>query len=281
MNTTTLLPRYFFAITCFIVFISASSLTVYAQESFTPEGRRILQNKTFDNSEEMRNRILEAYEGLRVTDIIDGLDLIGLQDIQSIDKRVRPLWRDVDNLSHTFVGFAYTIRFVPTDVRVGAGSFENIEEAKKWKREQYGRTPSWMNDVAAGDVLVIDANDIEHSGFIGSNNSLTWALAGLKGVVTNGYPRDTDEIIKEKPLPIYCKDGYSARGIRPGRLIAESYNFPVNCGGVLVYLGDVIVGVGDGVVVVPRAYALKVPDLDRGVYDDDQAKGDSKKEKLR
>ena len=225
----------------------------------TPVGARLLENKSFDDSEQARQEILELYKDLRVTDVCDGMDLIGLQDIGLMNRRIRPLWRDVDDFSHRFIGFAVTVRHVPTDVRVGEDSFDSIAAAKKWKSQQYGRAPdAWMKVVRPGDVAVIDAGGIEETGFIGSNNSLGWAEKGVVGVVTNAGARDTDEIIKTKRIAVYCRDGYSTRGIRPGRLIAESYNSPINCGGVLVFPGDVIVADGDGVIVVPREHALEV-----------------------
>jgi regulator of RNase E activity RraA len=50
----------------------------------------------------------------------------------------------------------------------------------------------------------------------------------------------------------------------------ESYNYPINCGGVLVFPGDLIVADGDGVIVVPRQHALQVGKLARGVMVGDQ-----------
>jgi regulator of RNase E activity RraA len=137
-----------------------------------------------------------------------------------------------------------------------------LEGFKKFKSQQYGRAPdAWVSVARPGDVAVIDAGGIDECGFIGSNNSLGWAEKGVVGVVTNGGARDTDEIVKVKKIAVYCQDGYSTRGVRPGRLIAESYNFPISCGGVLVYPGDLIVADGDGVIVVPREHALTVGKL--------------------
>jgi regulator of RNase E activity RraA len=237
----------------------------------TPEGVRLLQNKSFDDSERARKEILELYKDLRVTDVLDGMDLIGLQDIGLMKKDIRPMWRDTEKFSHRIVGFAITVRHVPTDVRVGQNSFPDLEGFKKFKSQQYGRAPDvWLKVAKPGDVAVIDAGGIAECGFIGSNNSLGWAEKGVVGVVTNGGARDTDEIVKVRKIAVYCQDGYSTRGVRPGRLIAESFNFPISCGGVLVYPGDVIVADGDGVIVVPREHALTVGKLAREINVDDE-----------
>ena len=237
-----------------------------AKELTTPKGVRLLKNKSFDDSEQARREILELYKDLRLTDVLDGMDLVGLQDIGLMNKNIRSLWRDVEKFSHRMVGFAITVRHVPTDVRVGQNSFPNLDGFKKFKSKQYGRAPdAWLAVAKPGDVAVIDAGGIPECGFIGSNNSLGWAEKGVVGVVTNGGARDTDEIVKVKKIAVYCKDGYSTRGVRPGRLIAESYNFPVNCAGVLVYPGDLIVADGDGVLVVPRQRALEVGKIAREI----------------
>ena len=262
----------------FLLMVLLTTVNVAAQTLYTPEGVKMLENKSFDNSHEARQEILEIYKDLRVTDVLDGMDLIGLQDIGLMHKNIRPLWRDVDDFSHRVLGFAVTVRYVPTDVRVGQSSFDNTDDAKKWKGEQYGRASDrgWVKSGTPGDVVVMDVNGVEETGNIGSNNSLGWAEAGFVGVITNGGARDTDEIIKTKGIPVYCRDAYSTRGIRPGRLIIESYNFPMNCGGVLVYPGDLVVADGDGVIVVPREHALQVGELAREVMEGDQ-KGRAKR----
>jgi hypothetical protein len=124
----------------------------------TPQGVHILQNKSFDDSDEARREILDLYQDLRLTDVLDGMDLIGLQDIGLMDNRIRPLWRDADKFTHRFVGFAITVRHVPTDVRVGQNSFPTLEGFQKFKSEQYGRAPdAWTKAARPGDVVVIDA----------------------------------------------------------------------------------------------------------------------------
>lgn len=267
-HLTRIKPGYtlLFAITILLAVLAAAAQKPNPPKLTTPEGVRLLANKSFDDSEQARKEILDLYKDLRLTDVLDGMDLIGLQDIGLMKKDIRPLWRDTEKFSHRIVGFAITVRHVPTDVRVGQNSFPDLEGFKKFKSEQYGRAPdAWLKVAKPGDVAVIDAGGIPECGFIGSNNSLGWAEKGVVGVVTNGGARDTDEIVKVKRIAVYCQDGYSTRGVRPGRLIAESYNFPISCGGVLVYPGDLIVADGDGVIVVPREHALAVGKLAREI----------------
>lgn len=219
----------------------------------------------------MRQKILKAYEDLRVPDVVDALDLIGLQDVTLFDREIRPLWRDPEEFSHRIVGFALTARYVPTDVRVGEDSFDSVEEKQEWIGEQYGRAgEDYMEVMKPGDVLVVDQNGAPEGGHIGSMNSLSWAAEGMTGVITNGGTRDTDEIVKTEAIPVYTK--HIARGIRPGRIIMDAYNVPINCGGVLVYPGDVIVADGDGVVEVPREHALRVAELAREIMTGDQGR---------
>ncbi|MCK5465718.1 MAG: hypothetical protein KAI95_21965, partial [Bacteroidales bacterium] len=65
----------------FQLMLLLATVNVAAQEPYTPEGVKMLENKSFDNSDEARQEILDIYKDLRVTDVLDGMDLIGLQDI--------------------------------------------------------------------------------------------------------------------------------------------------------------------------------------------------------
>lgn len=258
-----------------VVLAIGSTLAASAAEEakiHTPEAVRLLENKSFDNSDKARKEILDLYKDLRVTDVCDGMDLIGLQDIGLMHNDIRPLWRDENKFTHRFVGFAVTVRYVPSDRRVGENSFPDLDGYKKFKSQQYGRASdkAWMDTVKQGDCVVMDCGGVFEGGNIGSNNSLGWLRRGIVGVVSNGGARDTDEIVKVKKPPVYCRNGHSTRGVRPGRMLVESVNSPINCAGVLVYPGDVIVADGDGVIVVPREHALEVGRLAREINTGDE-----------
>jgi len=214
-----------------------------------------------------REEILKLYEGLRVTDVSDGMDAVGLQDVGLMDNDIRPLWRDIDGFRHRIWGIAHTVRFVPTNKR--APVFATVEEHLQWKAQWYSDLSKGPigKEIRAGDIIVIDAAGIDDCGPVGSSNTLGWLAAGARGAVTNGGARDTDELIKEQ-VPVYSR-GVS-RGIRPGRLEVESTNKPITCGSVFVRPGDVVVADGDGVIVVPFEKAVAVAKAAIAIQENDK-----------
>jgi 4-hydroxy-4-methyl-2-oxoglutarate aldolase len=201
-------------------------------------------------SAEENQRVLEDYKYLRVADVSDGMDVVGLQNIGLVDPEIHALWKDTEKFTHRIVGIAVTARYVPTNRR-----------EPKMDQKTIGRwystitSEAFMKVLTPGSILVIDAMDDGESRSIGSSNILSWKKLGMVGLVTGGGLADTDEIIYHK-VPTYFRR--LARGIRPGRNELESVNRPVTIGGVLVRPGDVVVADGDGVVVVPRERAEEV-----------------------
>ena len=218
-------------------------------------------------SEAADKAVLELFKGLRVADVVDGMDAVGLVDTGTMDAEIHPLWRDTANFTHRFVGIAVTARYVPTQ-QPTAGVL-STEAYDAWAGDWYEkRSPeSFIPLIRKGTALIIDEAPLADVGSIGSYNILDWASRGAVGVVTNGTARDTDEVITEK-VPLYLRK--IGRGIRPGRNELESVNRPVVCGGVLVVPGDVVVADGDGVVVVPRAKAEAVAAYARKIMDGDK-----------
>jgi len=201
-------------------------------------------------SAEDNKRVLDEYRYLRVADVSDGMDVVGLQNIGLVNPEIHALWKDTENFSHRMAGIAVTARYVPTNKREPRMDNKTISQ---W----YSTITSeaFMKVLTPGSVLVIDAMEDGESRSIGSSNIMSWKKLGMVGLVTSGGLADTDEIIAEK-VPAYFRR--LARGIRPGRNELESVNRPVTIGGVLVRPGDVVVADGDGVVVVPRERALEV-----------------------
>jgi len=197
------------------------------------------------NAEE-RQALLARCKGIRVTDWHDAMDTIGLFDRGLMGPEIRPLWRDIDEFRHQVVGFAFTLRYVPSTRTIVA---RDVKDFQKQEGEWYGREAKWRAALQKGDVIVIDGTDTKDTGYVGSMNSMSWLSQGAVGIVTNNGVRDTDELIKQK-VPVYC-NGFS-RGIIPGRVELDSYQQPVQCGGVYVQPGDLVAADGDGVIVIPK-----------------------------
>jgi 4-hydroxy-4-methyl-2-oxoglutarate aldolase len=102
-----------------------------------------------------------------------------------------------------------------------------------------------------GDVLVVNAYGDMASGLWGELTTSMAIRKGLGGFIIDGAVRDGTELA-ESGFPVFprgvCPRGGEKDG--PGQV-----NMPISCGGVAVNPGDMVVGDGDGVVVVPRHMA--------------------------
>jgi 4-hydroxy-4-methyl-2-oxoglutarate aldolase len=229
-------------------------------------GKNLLATQVYFEVEDQR--LLALFKGLRVSDVADGMDAVGLQNIGLMDPEIHSLWRDTEHFTHRFVGIAVTARYVPTQ-DAPAGKM-TVEAYDTWAGDWYEKrsTEAYMDLIRKGTALVIEDAPNADVGSIGSYNILEWQGKGCVGVVTSATARDTDEIITQR-VPLYLKK--VGRGIRPGRNELESVNRPIVCGGVLVMPGDVVVADGDGVVVLPRAKAEAVAKYARKIMDGDKA----------
>lgn len=213
--------------------------------------------------------ILKLFEGLRVADVSDGMDMVGLRDAGLMDQQIQALWKDTEKMSHLLCGIAVTARYIPTN-RIIKNPMPK-EEFQKWEGEWYSKysTEPFVEFIKPGSVIVLDVQGDGDTGSVGSFNSLFWVSKGAKGIISNGGIRDTDEVIKQR-IPVYMDHMHRGRGIRPGRNEIESVNKPVTIGGVLIRSGDVIVADGDGVVVVPREQAKPVAQFAREILNNDK-----------
>jgi regulator of RNase E activity RraA len=99
-----------------------------------------------------------------------------------------------------------------------------------------------------GDVVVIDSHGSVNTAFWGENMTMSAMNRGVAGVLIDGACRDVEEIRKLR-FPVMCK------GIVPNVGSISGYghvNVAIQCAGVAVSPGDLIVVDGNGVVVVPR-----------------------------
>jgi len=229
-------------------------------------GRNFIETPIYSEQEDQE--ILGLFEGLRVSDVSDGLDQVGLANVMLMSPEIHAAWKDTTHYRHRFIGIAVTARYVPTN-RPAATARETAA-FDKWVGQTYSQvTPEPFTPlIRKGTALVVDDAPDSDVGTIGSNNIMGWKLRGCVGVVTNAGGRDTDEVATEQ-VPLYLR--HVARGIRPGRNEIESVNRPIECGSVLVRPGDVIVADGDGIAVVPREKAREVAEYARHILEGDKA----------
>lgn len=229
------------------------------------KGINFIETMTYSAEEDVM--ILELYKDLRVADVSDGLDMVGLPGTGLVIPEIQACWVDLKDFKHVFRGIAVTVRFVPTQRPALPAPGEDFA---KWEGNFYSTYSheAFTQLIKPGTAVVIDDVEDRDIGSIGSNNILFWYKLGATGIVTDAGARDTDEIGLEG-VPLYLRK--KGRGIRPGRNEIESVNRPVTIGGVLVCPGDVIVGDGDGVVVVPRAVAEQVAKYANAILKNDKA----------
>jgi 4-hydroxy-4-methyl-2-oxoglutarate aldolase len=238
------------------------------------QGVNFIRTSWYSEAEDLK--LLELFQGLRVADVSDGMDMAGLPDQGLVDPAIHPSWENHQTMSHVVRGIALTARYVPTqksnrpdpgeDFSAWEGNFYN-----SYSSEAFGPL------IHKGVIIVIDDVEEKDIGSIGSNNILVWKDKGAVGVVTDASSRDTDEVALEE-VPLYLRE--KGRGIRPGRNELESVNRPLSIGGVLVCPGDVVVADGDGVIVVPRSVAGEVAGYAQEVLAKDKAGRKNLYEKL-
>src|SRR5215470_11868309 len=77
-----------------------------APKSQRDSGKSFIPVKAY--SKEDDDKVLKLYQGLRVADVSDGMDIVGLQDIGLMDPEIKALWRDTQSFEHRVCGIAVT-----------------------------------------------------------------------------------------------------------------------------------------------------------------------------
>ncbi len=101
---------------------------------------------------------------------------------------------------------------------------------------------------SAGDVLVVEVGDGYEYGYWGEILTVAAQARSLAGLVIDGGVRDGDRII-ERGFPAFARRRcVRGTGKAPS---SGTVNRPIRIGDVTIEPGDLVVGDGDGVVVVP------------------------------
>jgi regulator of RNase E activity RraA/2-keto-4-pentenoate hydratase/2-oxohepta-3-ene-1,7-dioic acid hydratase in catechol pathway len=152
--------------------------------------------------------------------------------------------------SQKMAGFARTLRYVPfrEDLFARYGGTVGAAGLNAQKRA--------VEQVRPGEILVIEARGDLTAGTVGDLLALRAQVLGAKGIVTDGAIRDSETLRNQLAIPVYYAAAHPA--VLGRRHVPWEVNVAVACAGVTVVPGDIIVGDGDGVIVVPAHLAMEV-----------------------
>ncbi|MGO4711406.1 ribonuclease activity regulator RraA [Bradyrhizobium sp. 2TAF24] len=141
------------------------------------------------------------------------------------------------------VGPAFTLRYIPAR--------EDIDVIEVFRDPEHPQRRA-IETVPPGHVLVMDCRQDRTAASAGGILATRAMVRGCAGIVSDGGLRDADEIA-ELAMPTFCAVRSAPTNLT--RHHAVDINVPIGCGTAPVFPGDVMVGDGDGVIVLPRHLA--------------------------
>jgi RraA family protein len=116
-------------------------------------------------------------------------------------------------------------------------------------------------DVARpGDIVVIDSGRSTANAVLGDIIATKARHRQIAGFVVDGLIRDLPAV-RLLDFPVFARGTTSIGPLHRG---PGEINFPICCGGVVVYPGDIIVADAAGIVVVPKDIAVELLDRLQG-----------------
>lgn len=177
--------------------------------------------------------LLNAYRHVEVASVSDAMEKI-LGRKMYMSHRMRPIF------GARFAGFALTVQLkkeANNDPHALDGMLAAIDQGD------------------ANSVYVMAVEDGADIAGMGGLMGTAMSTRGFSGAVIDGGVRDVAYLTKIG-FPVF------ASGIVPSTSVSHyrfaGANIPVNCDGVAVTAGDIVVADADGVAVVPRAQAAQV-----------------------
>lgn len=172
--------------------------------------------------------LLENIEtGFYTAVLADALDELGQHD-RAMREYLRPLAPEMK-----FAGYARTIL---------------CQDTFYTPSDPYSLEIEAIDSLLPGEVAVVSTGESKRNAPWGELLSTASRARGARGAVIDGLVRDV-RAIQNLGFPVFTA------GIKPvdskGRGIVVDYNVPVQCGGIVVTPGDLIVGDFDGIVAIP------------------------------
>ncbi|MDE0182228.1 MAG: hypothetical protein OXL39_12845 [Caldilineaceae bacterium] len=143
------------------------------------------------------------------------------------------------------VGYAFTLRYIPAREDLADEVYDNSRNVQRLAVEAVGPE----------DVLVIDARGDVGAASFGHILGTRILQRGAAGLVTDGALRDTPGF-RRLDLPTYIRAAHATTSFVAHHPV--DMQVPIGCGGAAVTPGDVVVGDGEGVVVIPAKMAEEI-----------------------
>ena len=178
--------------------------------------------------------LVERLRKLHVAVVADCCDAVGHRNTVLLP-HIRPLWNGC-----TTAGYAATVHIAPVDA-------PPEDPADNYKNELAA-----VDALQPGDVMVVSSCKMSYWGELLSTAA---TRRGAAGIVADAYTRDADAI-EELGFPTFVA-GIQAQDSL-GRVDVDAYGEPIECAGVRVEPGDLVLADRDGVVIVPQAVAAEV-----------------------
>jgi 4-hydroxy-4-methyl-2-oxoglutarate aldolase len=194
--------------------------------------RVLLNDQPLDTT--ARSALLDRLDRLYPAVVADCLDRVGVRS-NVMRPEIRPLYPEA-----RLAGFASTVHAVQVD-----GPPDDPEDYYKGELQA-------VDALSDGDVMVVSTVTGSYWGELLATAS---RYRGARGIVVDGYTRDTLALI-DMQFPTFvagisCHDSL-------GRIDVDAVGVPIDCGGVRVNQGDLLLADFDGVVVVPIEVADEV-----------------------
>jgi 4-hydroxy-4-methyl-2-oxoglutarate aldolase len=180
--------------------------------------------------------LLERLDNLYVAVVADCLDKVGVR-ANLLAPRVRSLYQGA-----RVAGFALTVNVV---------TVEKAPARDDWYRGEIRAVDSQQE----GDVMVVSSTAGSYWGELLATAS---RVRGARGIVGDCYARDTAALI-EMRYPTFVAGSLAYDSL--GRIDVDGVGVPIECAGVTVQPGDLVIGDDDGVAIIPRSLAEDVIEL--------------------
>ena len=144
------------------------------------------------------------------------------------------------------VGPVFTLRYIPAR--------EDLNPVSVFQDPAHPQRRA-VEEIPEGHVLVMDCRQDASAASAGSILATRLHYRGCAGIVTDGGLRDADDI-SALDMPSFCANPSAPTNLTKHQ--ALDLNVPIGCGSVAVFPGDVAVGDGDGVIIIPAELAQEV-----------------------